>query len=362
MEHDAAHGPCPPPRDSRDTSPGPQGGAPPRVWALIGPRRGDAAQVRALVADLGLPAREIRVETNALREVPNALLGATRALLRDPQAGLVPPWPELVVGIGRRTVPLARWIRARSGGRTRLIHLGRPRAPLGAFDTVLSTAQYALPPAPGVVMLALPWQAPLSEPPASGPARHVVAVLGGDSWSVRLTGATVDALVARARAAARARGLPLVATTAPRTPPALAARLAAALGPDERLYDWAAAEGRDNPYRADLAGAGEIVTTGDSASVLADAAWTGRPVTVIPAPERAWLGALARFGGAPARLWRRRGGNLGLGAPPPDLGALLDGLAARGLARFEPDGACRIAPCRPALEAERRAVLARLGA
>jgi len=258
MEHDAAHGPCPPPRDSRDTSPGPQGGAPPRVWALIGPRRGDAAQVRALVADLGLPAREIRVETNALREVPNALLGATRALLRDPQAGLVPPWPELVVGIGRRTVPLARWIRARSGGRTRLIHLGRPRAPLGAFDTVLSTAQYALPPAPGVVMLALPWQAPLSEPPASGPARHVVAVLGGDSWSVRLTGATVDALVARARAAARARGLPLVATTAPRTPPALAARLAAALGPDERLYDWAAAEGRDNPYRADLAGAGEI--------------------------------------------------------------------------------------------------------
>ena len=39
---------------------------------------------------------------------------------------LQPPWPDLVIGIGRRTVPVARWIQEQSGGRTNLVRLGHP--------------------------------------------------------------------------------------------------------------------------------------------------------------------------------------------------------------------------------------------
>lgn len=331
------------------------------IWALTGPRQGDAAQLRALLADLGEPSREIALAHGPLREAPNAWLGASLISLRQRPEDLRPPWPAAVIAAGRRAVPAARWIAAQSGGRARLIHLGRPRAPLRHFDLVLTTPQYGLPEAANLRRLSLPWQAPLSTPPAAA-ADHVVALLGGDSWSVRLGGETADALADLARARARALGLPAVAATGPRTPPGLADRLRRRLGPGAQVYDWTARGGRDNPYPAWLAAAAEVVVTGDSVSALADAAWTGRPVVVVPAPERPWLRALTRLGGAPARRWRRAGGNLGLAAPPPQPGAVLTALQAQGLAREQDDGSLRLPPLRERLEAERAEILRRIRA
>ncbi|MFO7855602.1 MAG: ELM1/GtrOC1 family putative glycosyltransferase [Paracoccaceae bacterium] len=330
-----------------------------RVWALTGSRQGDAAQARALAEDLGRPWREIPLDHGPLREIPNALLGASLLSLRGRPEALAPPWPDLVIGVGRRSVPAARWIRARAGGRTRLVWIGRPRAPLGRFDLVLSTPQYGLPDAANLIPLTLPWQAPRASPPSAGEGSQVLAVLGGDGWAVRLGPAEIDALAAEARARAGALSLPLAAVTSPRTPPALVARLRARSGPDDRFHAFG--EAGANPYRDWLAAAAEVVVTGDSASALSEAAWTGRPVTVIPAPERPWLRALGALGGGAARRWRRGGGNLGLAAPPPDMPALLAALVERGLARRE-GGVLRLAPCRPTLEAERRAALARIAA
>lgn len=331
----------------------------PRVWVLTGARRGDAAQARALAADLGRPWREIPLGHGPLREIPNTLLGASLVSLRSRPAALAPPWPDLVIGVGRRGVPAARWIRARSGGRTRLVWIGRPRAPLGRFDLVLSTPQYGLPEASNLIPLTLPWQAPLAAPPSAGEGAHVLAVLGGDGWAVRLGPGQVDALAAEARARAEALGLPMAAVTSPRTPPALVARLRRATGPGDRFHAFGM-EG-PNPYHDWLDAAAEVVVTGDSASALSEAAWTGRPVAVIPAADRPWLRALGALGGGAARRWRREGGNLGLAAPPPDMAALLAALVERGLARRE-GGVLRLAPCREALEAERRVALARIAA
>ncbi len=331
------------------------------VWALIGERHGDNRQVLALASDLGLATRPITLRTNALRELPNDIIGASLISLRH-RSLLAPPWPDAVIGIGRRSVPVARWIQHRSGGRTRLIQLGRPRAALRHFDLVVTTPQYALPDAPNLARLTLPWQDSLASPPARGPGAHVLAVLGGDSWSVSLTPGIVEQLVALAGERAAQLGIPLVATTGPRTPPDLAEHLAHCLGREARLYDWRSRGGRDNPYRNDLLGAAEIVLTGDSVSALADAAWTDRPVTVIAAPERAWLAFVTRAGGPAARIWRRRCGNLSLAAPPPDVNAVLDGLLSAGLAQRGEGGVLTLAPCRTHLEVERRALLPRIRA
>ncbi|HET7410343.1 MAG TPA: ELM1/GtrOC1 family putative glycosyltransferase [Paracoccaceae bacterium] len=334
----------------------------PRLWLLMATRHGDNAQLRALGADLGWPAREVALSHNAIRRVPNALLGASAFSVRSGRDELAPPWPDIVLGIGRRSVPTARWIRAQAGGQVRLVWLGRPRAPLRHFDLVLTTPQYAMPDAPNLVRLSLPWQAPMNQPPAEGAGAHVVAVLGGPSRSAAPGAGTVDALADRTVARARALGLPLVATTSPRTPPALAARLRERLGPDVRLYDWTAEGGRANPYREWLGAAAEIVLSGDSVSTLADAAWTDRPVTVVPAPPARWIATIERRGGAAAHAWRRLGGNFGLATAPPHPEAIRDAFLARGLATEEEGGVWRLAPCRAALETERRAVLARLRA
>ena len=48
---------------------------------------------------------------------PTALLGASlRGLTAAARAGLAPPWPELVIAAGRRTAPVARWLKRRRAG------------------------------------------------------------------------------------------------------------------------------------------------------------------------------------------------------------------------------------------------------
>jgi mitochondrial fission protein ELM1 len=92
------------------------GDSTPLVWLLIGDKAGDSAQLRVLAEALGWSTREIALETNRWRNLPNLLLGES---LLSSKVSFAPPWPDLVLWAGRRGTPIARWIRRASGGRTR---------------------------------------------------------------------------------------------------------------------------------------------------------------------------------------------------------------------------------------------------
>ena len=53
-----------------------------------------------------------------------------------------PPWPDLVIGVGPNSPPVARYIRRRSGGRTRIVQIGDPRCPIRDLDLLITTPQY----------------------------------------------------------------------------------------------------------------------------------------------------------------------------------------------------------------------------
>src|SRR5262249_56104476 len=94
---------------------------------------------------------------SAANRLPNLLLGASLASVRSgASSALAPPWPDLVLAASRRSVPVARWIRARSGGRTKLVHLLHAMAPLDLFDLVITTPQYRLPDRPTLLHLPPP--------------------------------------------------------------------------------------------------------------------------------------------------------------------------------------------------------------
>ena len=119
---------------------------------LAGRKAGDRAQMIGLAETLGWPFEVKELRHNALVHLPNILLGASLISLdRKASSPFAPPWPDLVVASGRRSVPAARWVRARSSGRTRLVHIGRPWAPLRLFDLIITTPQYGLPLRPNVL-------------------------------------------------------------------------------------------------------------------------------------------------------------------------------------------------------------------
>lgn len=251
-----------------------EAGDPPTVWLLHGKHAGDNAQLVDIAESLGWP-YEIKRRGARARE-------------------LMPPWPDLVLSAGRRTAPLARRIRQRSGGRTRLVVLGRPCSWLARFDRVVTTPQYGLPLRDNVVDLPAPFIA--DHPLEAGlkeawrqrfahlPRPWVALLVGGNSMPYRLDAKTAAALGHEASDAVRPRGGSLLVSTSPRTSGAATDALLAAI--DVPLWSYRFGTREDNPYRALLALADAFIVTGESASMLTEACMTGRPVAVFPLPVR----------------------------------------------------------------------------
>ncbi len=124
----------------------------PKVWVLLGTERGDNGQLTSLADALGWPYETKQLVYNPLNRCPNLLLGASLISLdRRKSSPLTAPWPDLVIAASRHSVPVALWLKKRSGGRTRLVHLMYAQAPLDWFDLLITTPQYCLPPRPNVL-------------------------------------------------------------------------------------------------------------------------------------------------------------------------------------------------------------------
>src|SRR5690606_33925339 len=127
---------------------------------------------------------------------------------------LAPPWPDLLITAGMRNEPVARWVRRQSGGRTRLVHLGRPWADPRDFDLVITTPQYRLPQRPNVLHNDLPLhrvrpgrlaEAVARWGPALAhlPAPRIAVIVGGSSGPYTLGARAARRLLADAAALAR---------------------------------------------------------------------------------------------------------------------------------------------------------------
>jgi hypothetical protein len=269
----------------------------PRIWVLVGSRAGDRSQLLALAESLGWPFEVKELAYNGLHNLPNWLMGGSLVSLdRARSSPLAPPWPDLIIDGGKRSVPIARWIRAQSGGQPRWVHVGRPWAPMAEFDLVVAAPQYRLPPRPNVVGLAGPLHRITAERLADAAAawterlRHLprpwIAVLaGGHSAPYVLDAAAARRLGHAASAEAGASGGSLLVTTSARTRPDAAAALFDALSGNSYRHRWQAG-GTDNPYLAYLALADGFIVTSDSASMLAEACATGKPVAMFEVPRR----------------------------------------------------------------------------
>lgn len=314
----------------------------PRIWLVLGDKLGDNAQVEIVAEALGLPVERRRVIPKAEWVLGKPRVEASLAHLdaanSDP---LEPPWPDLVLTIGRRPSMAALWIHEQSGGRTKLVLFGNPKRWPERFSLVVAPGQYRIAGQPNVLPIRFPlmrnntaaiesarvqWRerfAALAQP--------VTALLvGGQTKPYRL-----DAGFARElgqRAAQLATPGTLYLSTSRRTPPAAVEALAHALPPAGRMYRWSA-EATDNPYHALLALADRFIVTGDSISMMVEVARLGRPLAIAALPYRsAFAGTLHRLATADRGIgsWLRRAG-FTRGAR--DLSEMHRILYAEGLAR-----------------------------
>lgn len=311
------------------------------VWVLQGTREGDNAQGRALAERLGAAVVLKRLVWRGHHILPNVVTGVGLATIdKERSDSLSPPWPDAVIAVGRRTAPIAVWIKRQSQGKTKLIHMGRPRFPLDLFDLVVTTPQYALPGGANVVKALLPltgaaavpdrtaWQSRFSDLP-----RPWTGVLvGGSAFPFRFGRDEALALGEKLNAHHRQTGGSLLVSTSPRTGSDGAQILADGMMAKGYVHRWT--KGDDNPHRFILSEADRFIVTEDSASMLAEACRSRKPVEISQLPRSHLFLSWQGESGAAAYLARS-----GLLSPPRDTRRLRDEIIRRGHARLLGDAA-----------------------
>ena len=325
----------------------------PRIWLVLSDKLGDNAQVEIIADALGLPHETKRVyplEQYVLGKPP--FKASLYHIDKEKSDRLQPPWPDLILTIGRRSAMVSMWIREQSGGRTRVVLVGRPKRDLDDYALIIAPSQYHLPDRPNVLRLDLPLMRPDEAAIAEAIAawRDRFAELKRPVYALMVGGATkpfvfdvgvAEALVHQAAALAGEAGGTLYVTTSRRTPAAVVEAIRRVLPENARFYQWRR-DGRDNPYLALLGLADYFIVTGDSVSMMVEVARLGKPLAIFALPVRSdpasrlqqWMTGLAGAQGRGGlRAWLAallaRLGFLGYAR---DLTALHRVLMGRGLA------------------------------
>jgi len=296
------------------------GAAQPRVWLVLGDKRGDNAQVYPLEKALGwvcegkyLQMREPYVYGKPRVEASLHHIDPERS---DP---LEPPWPDLVITVGRRPSMAAMWIRGQAQGRTKIVLIGKPSTRLETFDLIIPSGENQLPPLDNVLPISLPlmqvneaavasaveaWAPRFAELP-----RPLIAFLvGGPTGPFVFHAKAVNRLIEAAAKVAAEGGTPYV-TTSRRTPPAVVGALKTGLPSAGHLFEWTA-DATENPYHALLGLADGFVVTGDSISMIVEVVRMGKALEIFELPT----GKLGALDQARRALTRR------LFAPGPEPG------------------------------------------
>lgn len=211
-------------------------------------------------------------------------------------AGLVPPWPSLIITCGRRAIgpalEIARRIRSDDRqGPVRVVHIQHPHMDPRFFDLIVVPAHDRLEGENVEVTTgsvhavtkaklgaaAARWQdqyAAFSHP-------RLAVLIGGDNAAYRLDAETAACIGNDLRRIADETGGSAFATLSRRTGASAAAALQAALAPlGGRAEIWDGVG--ENPYHGYLALADRILVTADSVNMISEAASTGKPVQIIP--------------------------------------------------------------------------------
>jgi uncharacterized protein len=269
----------------------------PSVWLLLDNRPGHSSQVLGLAQLMGWTTRAIELKFNALNLLPNPVLGAGLLSVQVKSRVLLkPPYPDVVVAMGRRCLPVARFIKQQSGNRCKIIMLGR-KAVAGAdvIDLLIGCIHFQQLPRPGLFALAVPptkvnaaqlaaLRQTTGSPFVASPAKTVLVLLGGPTAQHHFDVDDATALGQALVRAAAAIGGALAFVTSRRTPAAVIAALQAAA--PSALFDVWDKHRVDNPYMRFLAHADVMVVTGESESMIAEAVSSQKPLTIYPLREK----------------------------------------------------------------------------
>ena len=264
-----------------------------KIWILADDRAGNVNQLLGIAEQIGEPFVRKDIRYDQWVKLPNLLRGRTLlGLDQKAKKTIKGPWPDVVLSAGRRSFPVARYIRKKSGNKTQIVQLMNPGQAgfkeaalivLPAHDAYRGSAKNVMtvtgsPHRISKVMLADAhdkWTKTLGQ----YPHKRISLIVGGATKNKPFTVEMARQLVWEVKALDPGS---VLVTTSRRTPKEVVELLEKEL--PRPLYFYRFGDEGDNPYFGLLAMADEIVVTGDSMSMCSESCAVGVPVHIF-APD-----------------------------------------------------------------------------
>lgn len=287
-------------------SAGYQPAEPLNVWIVTDGRAGIEAQALGLAeaiarrAPISLTTKRIRVRT-PYSWLPAGFVPAPKQALTIESDPIQAPWPDIFIGCGRASIPIAMGVRDWSNGKTFVVQLQDPRVNPREFDVVIPPMHDGLEgqnvlPIVGACnrITAERLDRAVSEYKPTNledlPAPRFAVLIGGKSKRQDISADRAREISHSLAAVQRETGGTLMVTLSRRTSHAARMQFRTWLAPHCAVFyeDEGA-----NPYPAILGVADHIFVTADSVNMATEAAATGKPVHIVAVDGQ--LGKLAKF-------------------------------------------------------------------
>jgi mitochondrial fission protein ELM1 len=202
------------------------------------------------------------------------------------------PWPDIVIASGRKSIASALYIKRQSAGKSLIVQLQDPRWAADKFDLVAVPFHDSYRRTNALITHGAPNRVNNNKlnaekstwnPPASwaDKRKKVALLIGGKSRAYDFTPETIARITFMALNLAQ-KNYDVMVTASRRTGVTNYNFISKVLSQHEHIYFWDG-EG-ENPYFSFLAHADHIIVTPDSASMLSEAASTGKPTYRLELP------------------------------------------------------------------------------
>ena len=272
------------------------------LWVLVDNRMGSVGQARGIAQHLNaehFDIQEKKIDYTKLSGLPNFLRGKTLlGLTCDSKKALVGPWPDMVLSISRRTVPVARYIKKKNPS-TKLIQIMHPgETGLNEFSLVLlpehdkdkpfhKSFRYLIGAPHRVTPVVLSEaQEKWADIFKDLPKPLTAVIIGGAIKKRPFSLENAQILASKIVDFKKKIGGSVLITTSRRTGEQAQKLIMDALK-DIPAHTFLWGDKSDNPYLGYLACADQIIVTGDSVSMASEACGTSKPVFIFEGAN--WL-------------------------------------------------------------------------
>ena len=262
------------------------------IWLLLDDRAGNCSQVLGIGKALKIKYTSKNFTYNKLSKLPNFFLQKSiKHININDRKQFKAPWPNLIIGCGRKSAPIGRWIKKESNNYSKYIQIMWPAYPYKDLDLIFTPSHdniknkknvINIETSPNIIDKELLSEAKVKWKTEFNLLKkpRIALIIGGDTKIHKLTSYHIKELFIEIKKIMNDKGSLLI-TTSRRTSKEAYEEIKKEIGKLKiQNTFWYQKNKAPNPYYGYLSYADATIVTGDSVSICSEVCATGKPLLI----------------------------------------------------------------------------------